>query len=541
MKRASEDQQLHETALSRRDFQIGLLITVGFVIAVWSVYFVATACGSFHDDAIYVSTAQSLAAGSGYRLINVPGSPPQTKYPILYPLMLSAIWKISPDFPGNLVLMQAATLACAAGALLLSYLYLIRFGYASRHVAMTASLLAATTPYFAFVSTRVLSEMPFALLTILALWRSEVALRRTSATWRFHFVTGAVLALPYLCRSVGVVVPIAAVTTLLFKRKPVVATMAGACCAAAPWVIWSLSALGNWQRDNISGYYTDYVGSWAVLLTHPAQIIVGNLLFLNIDTNGMSIGGLRQLLYSGLAWRLEPLLILTGVATWWSTLRRAYRLELLPVFLVVYATLLVAWPWPPSRFLLPILPLVLSQTGRMSSAIVRRLLPTFHRTALTVIVAVALLANVTELASFGWMVRTTSFPYPVRTSRPVTWDSYEQLFSWLRANTETADRIGAPLDSMIFLYAQRQAFRPFRHLPERIFYSVSGPDAGSPEELIDALSKNNARYLALFPIPGFEAERAMFETVAASHQKFPGRLKRVYLGRDPRFIVFEVK
>src|SRR5260370_1317089 len=41
------------------------------------------------DDGIYLVCAKSLAEGSGYRILSLPGQPNQTKYPPLYPWLLS--------------------------------------------------------------------------------------------------------------------------------------------------------------------------------------------------------------------------------------------------------------------------------------------------------------------------------------------------------------------------------------------------------------------------------------------------------------------
>ena len=60
--------------------------------------------GSWHDDTLYVSSAKSLAQGHGYRIESLPDRPYQTKYPPLYPLLLSALWRINPEFPSNLQL-----------------------------------------------------------------------------------------------------------------------------------------------------------------------------------------------------------------------------------------------------------------------------------------------------------------------------------------------------------------------------------------------------------------------------------------------------
>lgn len=80
------------------DKRIAILLSLAFLL-IGSLHMVAGVCGVHHDDAIYVSTAKGPAQGQGYRLINFPGSPKQTKYPILYPAMLAIVWKLWPSFP----------------------------------------------------------------------------------------------------------------------------------------------------------------------------------------------------------------------------------------------------------------------------------------------------------------------------------------------------------------------------------------------------------------------------------------------------------
>jgi hypothetical protein len=59
--------------------------------------------GYFHDDTLYFSSARALATGQGYIIPSLPGTPPQTKYPILYSWLLSWVWKWFPNFPGNVM------------------------------------------------------------------------------------------------------------------------------------------------------------------------------------------------------------------------------------------------------------------------------------------------------------------------------------------------------------------------------------------------------------------------------------------------------
>src|SRR5271166_2035188 len=59
--------------------------------------------GKFHDDGLLMVSAKSLATGHGFRILSLPEQPAQTKYPVLYPLYLSIVWKLNPNFPDNLV------------------------------------------------------------------------------------------------------------------------------------------------------------------------------------------------------------------------------------------------------------------------------------------------------------------------------------------------------------------------------------------------------------------------------------------------------
>src|SRR5438067_10250040 len=68
--------------------------------------------GAFEDDGIYLVTAKSIAEGSGYRRLDLPGEPFQTKYPPLYPFLLSLIWRCGPGFPRNVPAMQIFNAMC---------------------------------------------------------------------------------------------------------------------------------------------------------------------------------------------------------------------------------------------------------------------------------------------------------------------------------------------------------------------------------------------------------------------------------------------
>ena len=104
------------------------------LVSAYAIAISAPAAGLFHDDGIYVVTARALAEGQGYRIISLPESPPQTKYPILFPWLLSLVWRLAPSFPDNLLLLRMVPLASTVVWLWLSWRLLLRSG-ASRAAA----------------------------------------------------------------------------------------------------------------------------------------------------------------------------------------------------------------------------------------------------------------------------------------------------------------------------------------------------------------------------------------------------------------------
>ena len=160
--------------------------------------------GLFHDDGIYVVTARSLAAGTGYRISSLPGSPAQTKYPILYPYLLSWIWKASPAFPANILLLKSFNALIAFAVMLLGYSlfcrYIGRFGIS----ALAYVFLVGTNMLLVSTADFTLSDNLFQVFVIACLLLHDQG-PGSRPTWRIWF--GAVMAsLGFLTRVSGRVV-----------------------------------------------------------------------------------------------------------------------------------------------------------------------------------------------------------------------------------------------------------------------------------------------------------------------------------------------
>src|SRR5438309_6870018 len=88
------------------------------------------------DEAVYVTLAKSLATTGEYKLISLPGHPDHTKYPVLYPWLLSLIWRASPDFPANVEWLRWVSIVFAVGFLWVLALLMPRLSDGSRKTSL---------------------------------------------------------------------------------------------------------------------------------------------------------------------------------------------------------------------------------------------------------------------------------------------------------------------------------------------------------------------------------------------------------------------
>jgi len=80
--------------------------------------------GIMPDDTIYFSFGKALAAGKGYILPSLPGTPPATKYLILYAWILSWVWLWNSAFPANLAGALGITKVFGIAYVILAFLFL---------------------------------------------------------------------------------------------------------------------------------------------------------------------------------------------------------------------------------------------------------------------------------------------------------------------------------------------------------------------------------------------------------------------------------
>jgi len=518
-----------------------MLAAVMLAAGYW--WMVIGVCGIYHDDAIYVTTAKALASGQGYRLLNLPGAPWQTKYPLLYPGILALIWKVWPSFPDNLLAMQTLTLLAGGALAGLTYLYLVRFGYCRRSVALAGGLLGATSINFLYFATLTLSEIPFALLLLGALWALEEQVRAPQSSKARQFFLGVLLALPFLCRTIGITLTPVGLFVLYRQRRPLRWVAGAAACVMFSWFLWTLAVANYFHQDQITGYYTNYLTWWFRQgSSFFGRVLFHNLFYAMIYTGSLAVPGLEKLLLPLRYILVAVMYYILGIITWIVVIFDAKKMRILPLYLISYLSIVAVWPWPPFRFFVPILPFLVIYLLNGLLTIKQRLsfLPSCRSAAL-VGICLLLVVNLTLVFVLGQTNHKTRYPLLVQLHPPVSWSSYEAVFNWLKSHTSPDDTIASGLDSMIYLYTGRRAVRPFVGRPASIFYGDAAQSLGTPERLLQVLKIFRVRYLVSTPMPEFGEEKPFLELLEKLRQEHPGALQPVFVGQDSRFVIFALE
>lgn len=313
--------------------------------------------GIFFDDAVYLLVGKAIAAGEGLVYPHLPGTPAAIHYPPVFPLLLSLIWRVAPEFPANVVwfklLNPVLVAGAAAGAVrvatqLFGVRPLLAFGVV---VAATASV-----PVHVLTSV-VLSEPLFLLLLFPALLATERA-RTVGGSWVVLAALAA--AALVLTRTIGGVVVIATVLVLAQERRWRVASIYTAVVALAllPWqlFVWRHApdfvpelrgSFGPYLEWIIEGYRQGGVALLSEVVTKNA---VDAWFSVGVMVSPFARGAPREVL-TALAVAVIGWGLLAGV-------RRAAS-QTAALALAGYLAFVLIWPYQIERFVWGIWPLIL--------------------------------------------------------------------------------------------------------------------------------------------------------------------------------------
>jgi hypothetical protein len=469
-------------------FIVAGLAIVGLA-TVYTGALTAPSAGGYHDDGVYAVTAKALAEGRGYRIVSLPDAPPQTKYPILFPFLLSLVWRVHTEFPANLPYLRAVPFVAGLGWLWCSWLLVTRAGM-PRTAATVLVLISAASPWILFLSTSLMSETLFALLmtvTILLVHKTLESQRPSGLAW----VAGALAGACLLTRAIGVTVIVAGLLCFAGRRRwiDLVRFVAAAVLVGAPWVIWVVAQSPATVPSEPFYTATNY-GAWNVFSGYSLEekliIIKGNailLLIAPLQLLGIDIFGSTLLLSVGVA-----MVLARGV---W--VRRSHPIT---IFVAVYLAVLLGWAWPPIRFVTVVMPLL----GWLFWSALPDNWPGLRQA-----VAAALVMAVAPTAIRGpASIRSHGASWPVMPSGE-DWSRSAQLLDWLRVNTPSNSVIAGNLDPMYFLYTGRRAIRAFETDAYQLYYrnQARSRPIGTAETLRARMLTHRVDFLVVTPNLGF--------------------------------------
>jgi hypothetical protein len=256
--------------------------------------------------------------------------------------------------------------------------------------------------------------------------------------------------------------------------------------------------------------------------------VTSNLLWALQATADQPAAGLVSLAGEGTTTKVVTAAL--GLVAWALVARDAQAGRPAAWVLLGYLGLILVWPWPPARFVVPLQPLLavylFRPLGRLPA--VRWVVP-----ALT---AVLVATNLAAVVGRWEKVRQRGYEPPVMQPGDPDWSAYERLFGWVRANTPADAVTASHADPVVHLFTGRKAFNPFVASPTRQFYGQPGEALPTPAELAARLRAGGAMFVVTVPGgwggPVFERyEQLVADGVLVQVHADPG---------DPRLAVYRV-
>jgi hypothetical protein len=466
--------------LRRLQTLLGLLgMCALFAIAVAAIHPTAF-FGLSEDDSIYFSSARALANGHGYLLESVPGSPPASKYPVLYSWLLSWVWRWQPTFPANLRLALGLNVSFGMIYIFAAFFFLRSFKDLTDLERLLLVAFCGLHPVTIFHGANLLSDLPFAAIVLSALGFYVWMTSRDEDGWLAlccGFLSGAALAL----RTLGL--PIVAGLALAFALRKRWRELAFFGLGAAPLsMVWLAGAKAAHTQAAVGAsvcstvwranwlYYSDYLGFWrADLLQNHVfwQSLKQSFLLLLLQPGSYLIAPTSL---SGLL-AFVPALVLSVMAlsgAWKQT--RDGRVSVVILVLCLYAIPVVIWDYPAmARFLLPFLPLFVAGGWVEAKRIGTRVVATVRAHGLRKegpAIVVLSLAAVGLVIGMGWSLWRGHVTLLEQANRRGSFGvEKREAYDWLRDNAAADASVIVYEDAALYLYSGHKAFRPVIFMP----------------------------------------------------------------------------
>jgi len=339
-----------------------------FFVALLILYtsFANNYIGSNADDSIYVVLGKSLAEGNGYRMISSPENYVNVEYPPLFPVFIAGIFILG----GNIFVIKL--LITVLGVLSIYSLYLFLKKFLNDKKAFIITVLTGISPLFIFYAHQVLSEVPYFLFSILALYFFVKYLDNSSN--KNLLLCSLFVLLSYFIRTIGFVLIVAMGLYVAFEKlnkKDLRKFIFIILIIALPILLWSVRILSNEGETYEQYSYKD--------------IFLRNNLY-DFDSGGLDINGiLNRVLYNGekhiiqfsktvfdpinwaslfypnLKWlEFSIISIVFLIIVFGLILSLIKNRTIIEYYFLTYVFFIFLIPDPSSRFLFPVIPFIIN-------------------------------------------------------------------------------------------------------------------------------------------------------------------------------------
>ncbi len=409
--------------------------------------------GRLHDDGLLFASAKGLAAGEGFRILSLPEQPAQTKYPVLYPLYLSLVWKLNPHFPANLWTARLSSWILFVICLALSWIFFRKEGFSESRTMILVALLGLN-PYMILFGTNTFSEVFF------LCWLLGVFLLARFKTVQMALLAGAAAGCAYLSRTAGVALLISMPAWYAWRRESrrAIQFAAGMIPFILGWMLWSREHIIH-TADHTLIYYTDYVKMEFLTVGFDNLHIV---LWKNLDGFLYGMGGLAIPQVIGFL----PVKILTqvvGVAMISGAVRlfrRGIAVQY-SFFALLSSLMLIAWHFPPTeRFVLPLCPLLLAGLLTELEHIGKMLKTAFrHKDIGQRVVAAGMAACVAAIVIGALVLQgfmSFSYLYDSANQYRAKLAGMREAYAWIATNVPDSSTVLSNEDPLLYLYSGRR-------------------------------------------------------------------------------------
>jgi len=544
--------------------QVGLWLSLfatvilALVIALRCLFNHLPLFGQYHDDALYVVTAKALAEGSGYRIISLPSAVCATKYPVIYPWVLSLIWRIKPQFPANLLALEALGVALGFIFGLSAGLYLLGTKRVTGWIATV--LVGATLLNIKFLSflPMPMSDLLYAVLTVSCLWLAERIGRRGPDRFGPAAVWLALLeVLTALTRAagLGLVLTCGSYLAIRGKYRALALSVVVFLGVMSPYWWWN-------QSNQPPGppwllYYTSYAqwslntyrdsGAATIAINRASEAFSAVLQVvwpLITHVPYLALSPFQYFLIYRLGYLCLWLVLIAGIYRDLISPRRCQ----LALYLLIYGLAMLIWPgflqWRLVLVVLPFLYYFYYRGFRLLSGRVKQLFRPRYKAYSWLTAAISLCFGLYLIFGSAWssVLKAGSYPrrMPLREDISARDENLDSLatYAWIRDNTTDRDIFVCNNDPLLYLATGRRAVQACGYEGWRFL----GLQFVTPDSLSVLLRQSGASYLLLDPSFGgaYLVYAELFHSAAMLSASKPGLLTPVYASPHRLETVFKV-